>query len=111
MSTAAINRRHFLKIGITAGSGLVLGLEWLSSCNPAGNSGAEAAMQTLNAFIKIGTDGVVTIMAPNPEIGQGVKTSLPMIVAEELDVDWKNVVVEQAPLDTDKFKRQVAGGS
>lgn len=111
MSTSTLNRRHFLKIGITAGGGLVLGLEWLSSCNPAGKEGAAAAMQTLNAFVKIGTDGMVTIMAPNPEIGQGVKTSLPMIVAEELDVDWKNVIVEQAPLDTDKFQRQVAGGS
>jgi len=110
MSTSTINRRHFLKIGITAGGGLILGMEYLASCSPSG-SNAPAAMQTLNAFIKIGTDGLVTIMAPNPEIGQGVKTSLPMIVAEELDVDWKNVIIEQAALDTDKYTRQVAGGS
>ena len=110
MSTSTINRRHFLKIGITAGGGLILGMEYLASCSPSG-SNAPAAMQTLNAFIKIGTDGLVTIMAPNPEIGQGVKTSLPMIVAEELDIDWKNVIIEQAALDTDKYTRQVAGGS
>jgi isoquinoline 1-oxidoreductase beta subunit len=105
-----INRRHFLKIGITAGGGLILGMEWLAACSPSGSNAPEV-MQTLNAYIKIGTDGLVTIMAPNPEIGQGVKTSLPMIVAEELDIDWKNVRIEQAPLDTDKYKRQVAGGS
>ncbi len=64
-------------------------------------AGAEAAMQTLNAFIKIGTDGLVTIMAPNTRNRTGRENlSPPMIVAEELDVDWKNVIVEQAPLDT-----------
>ena len=65
----------------------------------------------INGYLKIGENGVVTIMAPNPEIGQNVKTSMPMIVAEELDVDWKNVIVEQAPLNTKVFTRQLAGGS
>jgi len=65
----------------------------------------------MNGFLSIGDNGVVTIMSPNPEIGQNVKTSMPMIVADELDVAWDQVIVEQAPLDAENFQRQIAGGS
>ena len=64
-----------------------------------------------NAFLTIAADGKVTIMSPNPEIGQNVKTSMPMVIAEEMDVSWDDVVVKQAPLDTENYTRQVAGGS
>jgi isoquinoline 1-oxidoreductase beta subunit len=108
------NRRAFLKISTVAGGGLVLGLNMLTSCQRPGASDEIEMPEEwfeMNAYLKVGDNGVVTIFSPNPEIGQNVKTSMPMIVAEELDVDWKNVVVEQAGLDTDKYTRQLAGGS
>lgn len=108
------NRRSFLKVSTAAGGGLLLGFSWLNGCMPAGESGIASIPNEwfeINGFIKIGDTGLVTIISPNPEIGQNVKTSMPLIIAEELDVDWKNVVVEQGPLNTDIFQRQMAGGS
>lgn len=109
------NRRSFLKVTAAAGGGLMLGFNWLMGCSPAeeklGMLQMPDAWFDINAFLKIGNNGIVTIFSPNPEIGQNVKTSMPMLVAEELDVDWKNVLVEQAGLDTQKYTRQLAGGS
>ena len=111
------NRRSFLKVSAAAGGGLMIGFSTLLSCNP--NEEDEEIVQKeppsewfdVNAYLKIGDNGLVSILSPNPEIGQNVKTSMPMIVAEELDVAWEDVVVEQGDLNTDWFKRQVAGGS
>lgn len=104
-----LNRRSFLKIGTAGGAGLLLQFSWFSGLAKE-NPTLEGAYE-LNGYIKIATDGTVTIASPNPEIGQNVKTAMPMIVAEELDVNWKHVVVVQAPLNTAIFTRQVAGGS
>jgi isoquinoline 1-oxidoreductase beta subunit len=110
------NRRNFLKGTAIAGGGLVLGFNW-AGCkgDPSVPLRVMKAIPTewidFNAFLKIGETGLVTIMSPNPEIGQNIKTSMPMIVAEELDVDFFDVVVEQAGLNTEWYTRQVAGGS
>lgn len=110
----SMGRRMFIQSSTLAGGGLVLGFNWLASCKRepevVGLQMPEEWYE-MNAYLKIGDNGVVTIMSPNPEIGQNVKTSMPMIVAEELDVDWDNVIVEQAPLKTEAFTWQVAGGS
>ncbi len=108
-----LGRRSFLKATALAGGGMMLGFNWLMSCTPKKEEMLALPKEwfNLNGYLKIGENGVVTIMSPNPEIGQNVKTSMPMIVAEELDTDWKNVIVEQAPLNTDVFVRQLAGGS
>lgn len=110
-----ISRRSFFKSTVIVGGGMLLGFNWLSSCMREEDAARALVLPDewfdINAFLKIGNNGVVTIMAPNPEIGQNVKTSLPMIVAEELDVDWNQVIVEQAPLNTDAFTRQVAGAA
>ncbi len=91
----------------------MLSFNWLAGCKPAAGpiTSIPDEWYDINGFLKIANNGLVTIMSPNPEIGQNVKTSMPMIVAEELDVDWQNVIVEQAPLNTDIFTRQLAGGS
>ena len=112
-----LNRRSFLKSSALAGGGLALGFSWLAGCRPGEAEVGEAALElpdawfALNGFIAVGDNGRVTIQSPNPEIGQNVKTSMPMIVAEELDCDWREVIVEQAPLNTAVFTRQLAGGS
>lgn len=108
-----IGRRSFIKTSALAGGGFVLSFNWLASCKmtPEEVSALPKEWFKLNGYLKIGDNGLVTIMSPNPEGGQGVKTSMPMIVADELDIDWKDVIVEQADLDTDSFTRQFIGGS
>lgn len=102
-----MNRRNFLQSSALSGGGLLLSFTFLSSFKGKSATGA----QELNGFVKITSDNIIQIMSPNPEGGQGVKTSMPMIVAEELDVDWKQVQVIQADLDTKHFTRQFIGGS
>jgi isoquinoline 1-oxidoreductase beta subunit len=106
------SRRDFLKVTALAGGGILLAsyAEPLAALEHLG-AAAPLADPALSAFIRITADNIVTITAKNPEIGQGIKTMLPMLIAEELDVDWANVRVEQADFDPTKYPAQVAGGS
>ena len=97
-----LNRREFVKLGAAASAGLLIGLPGVGR---TGNSDAE-----LHPLIRIGTDGRITVYAQNPEMGQGVKTALPMMIAEELDVDWSTINVEQADWDS-RLQNQFSGGS
>ncbi len=107
------SRRDFLKTSLLASGGLLLGFSWLENEAFAATVQTASAADNLvaNAFLSIAPDNVITLYSPNPEIGQGIKTAFAMIVAEELDADWKNVVVKQANLDTQKYERQLTGGS
>lgn len=107
-------RRSFLKSTIAAGGGMVLGFSWLASCQSKTEEEVLAMPKEwfeINSYLKIGDNGVVTIISPNPEFGQNVRTSMPMLIAEELDIDWKNVMVEQAPYHKENFGFQFTGGS
>jgi isoquinoline 1-oxidoreductase beta subunit len=111
---ACESRRAFLRAGAAVGGGLLLefsvaaALPGALRAAPAISAGPAA---TLNAYVRISSEGRVTIMSKNPEIGQGIKTMLPMLIAEELDVEWRHVRIEQALSDPERYGRQIAGGS
>ncbi len=107
MPVNALDRRDFLRVSALAGGGMALSITL-----PGKLLGAEGAPAQLNAYVEIAASGLVTIVSQNPEIGQGIKTSMPMMIAEELDVDWNKIKVKQGGLDVKRYlTRQVAGGS
>ncbi len=110
--TARLSRREFLRASAIAGGGLLLAsyLEPAAAAAEGLARAGTAGEPVLSAYIRIAADGIITIVGKNPEIGQGIKTMLPMLIAEELDADWKNVRVEQADLDPKSFPQQFAGG-
>lgn len=107
--TTTLSRRTFLQVGALAGGGLMLTATMPVVARAAtyatGNPGT-----TLSAFVSIAADNTITIVNKNPEIGQGIKTMLPMLIADELDADWDLVKIEQANFDQ-KYGFQFAGGS
>ena len=108
-----LNRRHFLQLSALAGGGLALSLYDQPLARALGGQPGQQRPPALSprAFIQIDRTGKVTIQAKNPEVGQGVRTMLPMLIAEELDVEWSQVHVEQASLDEAAYGAQFAGGS
>jgi isoquinoline 1-oxidoreductase beta subunit len=108
-----IGRRSFLRVTAVAGGGLLLSayIDPVEKALAQAPQGPPPAVLTPSAFIRISPDGIVTITAKNPEVGQGIRTMLPMLIAEELDVDWKDVRIEQGDVNFAKYGSQVAGGS
>jgi isoquinoline 1-oxidoreductase beta subunit len=106
-----LDRRAFLQVSALAGGGLLIGLytrDMLAQGRGAGPG--SAASLAPNTYITIHPDNTFTIIAKNPETGQGIKTALPMIIADEFDVDWAQVKIQQADLDP-KYGAQIEGGS
>jgi isoquinoline 1-oxidoreductase beta subunit len=107
-----IDRRSFLKVTATAAGGVMIGLYTEPSLDAQGpGRGAPPPPPDPHTYIKIAPDGTITIMAKNPEVGQGIKTMLPMLIADEFDADWKTVKIEQTDFDDKKYNGQIAGGS
>ncbi|MGZ7079844.1 MAG: molybdopterin cofactor-binding domain-containing protein [Thermoanaerobaculia bacterium] len=106
MNVIKVNRRQFVKIAGAASAGLAIAFQL-----PRSVRGAEAAgAAELGPFVHVATDGTITVYVSKSEMGQGVRTTLPMIVAEEMDADWTKVRIAQADLDK-KYGRQGTGGS
>ncbi len=108
--TLTLDRRTFLRVTALAGGGFMLA-SYLDPLDVLAQGRGNAAPLEPNAFVSIDANGIATIIAKNPEIGQGVKVMLPMLIAEELDIDWKDVRVEQGDLNPARYGTQSAGGS
>ena len=108
-SSTRISRRTFFKVTGLAGGGLVLAFYMGDQATAFANGKTKEFAP--NAFLRITPEGVITLYSKAPEIGQGIKTAFPMIIAEELDADWAQVRVEQAPINPAVYGRQSAGGS
>src|SRR5215813_11268355 len=100
-----VSRRKFLAAGAAAGTGLVIAFYWRGRSSSPGKSPFSP-----NAYLKIAPDGKITVVVARSEMGQGVQTSLPMILAEELEADWKQITIEQAGASK-LFGDQTTGGS
>lgn len=105
----ALSRRSFIKISGVVGGGLVLGVGMSTSRTATAQDGG--AVFEANPYVQIRPDNTIILFSKNPDVGQGVKTAMPMIVTEELDADWEQVTVKQADIDQSRYGQQMAGGS
>ncbi|MCY3795106.1 MAG: molybdopterin-dependent oxidoreductase, partial [Gammaproteobacteria bacterium] len=107
---SGLTRREMLKVTAVAGGGVLLQATLpMAAASPPDD--VLVGSQELNVYVQIDRDGQITIYSSIPEMGQGIKTTLPMIIAEEMGARWEDVEVIDAPLDEDRFGRQGAGGS
>ena len=109
-ATSGFTRRDMLKVSALAGGGVLLQATLPMAAAPPPDD-VLVGSKDLNVYVQIDPDGQITIYSSIPEMGQGTKTTLPMIIAEEMGARWDDVKVMDAPLDEDKFGRQGAGGS
>jgi isoquinoline 1-oxidoreductase beta subunit len=110
-AAARLSRRTLLTAGALVGGGMFLSAAMPLAARAAAPGETAPAAGTLNAFVTIASDNKITIVGKNPEIGQGIKTMLPMLIADELDADWEQVAIEQGDFDPKKYGPQFAGGS
>jgi isoquinoline 1-oxidoreductase subunit beta len=110
-ASMAMGRRTFFKLAGAGAAGLVLGFHLGDEAFAAGAAPQAGNLQTMNAFIRIAPDNSITIYSKAPEIGQGIKTSFGVIIADELDADWSHVTMEQADINPKVYGNQGAGGS
>ena len=106
-NTKKLDRRSFLQVSALAGGGMMIGL-YVKPTLAQQRGAAPAAVPS--TYITVNPDNTFTIIAKNPETGQGIRNALPMIIADEFDVDWKQVKIQQADLDP-KYGQQIEGGS
>ena len=113
MDALNINRRNFLKSSAAVAGGLIIGFHWPQNSRFA--QAAETIEADINAWLRIGTDDSITVMIAHSEMGQGVYTSLPMLVAEELEADWSKIQIATSPIGgvykNPLIGMQVTGGS
>src|ERR1700737_4018936 len=114
-ASAVVGRREFIRTGAAIGGGLLVSLHAPLARGTSEASAAEEKDFALNAFVRIGTDESVTVISSHSEMGQGIYTSLPMLLNEELEADWSKIRVEAAPVDKvynhPVFGMQITGGS
>src|SRR6185295_20052639 len=112
MTTTLASRRELIRVSSIVGGGILFAAQ-IDTLEAATTPFSTSMIPDFvpNAFIRMTPDGIATIINKNPELGQGVKNMYPMIIADELDVEWKNVKVEMADFDPTKFQGQSTGGS